>query len=215
VIDTMIARGVTWDPTFAVYEANRDLARARTLPWFGQYAMPQLMAFFEPDPTRHGSYHFDWTTGDEIMWRDNMQRWMKWVREFAARGGNVTVGSDAGYIYHLYGFATIREMELHQEAGFHPLEVIQQATANGAKALGLTNTGVIRPGYTADLAIVDGNPLHNLKVFYGTGVQVEKDGRVETSGGVKYTIKQGIVFDAERLLADVREMVSRAREVTP
>ena len=215
VIDTLIARGVTWDPTFAVYEANRDLTRARALPWFGQYAMPQLMAFFEPDPTRHGSYHFDWTTADEIMWRDNMQRWMKSVREFAARGGNVTVGSDAGYIYHLYGFATIREMELHQEAGFHPIEVLQQATSNGAKALGLTNTGVIRPGYSADIAIVDGNPLHNMKVFYGTGVQVEKDGRVETRGGVKYTIKQGVVFDAQRLLADVRDMVSRARAVTP
>ena len=61
----------------------------------------------------------------------------------------------------------------------------------------------------------DGNPLHNMKVFYGTGVQVEKDGRIETRGGVKYTIKQGIVFDAQRLLADVRDMVSAARRVTP
>jgi cytosine/adenosine deaminase-related metal-dependent hydrolase len=211
VLDTLIARGVTWDPTFAVYEANRDLARARTLPWFGEYAMPQLMAFFEPDPTRHGSYHFDWTTTDEIMWRDNMRRWMGWVREYAARGGNVTVGSDAGFIYHLYGFATIREMELHQEAGFHPLEVLQHATSNGAKALGLTNTGVIRPGFTADIAIVDGNPLRNLKNFYGTGVEVERDGRIEKRGGVRYTIKQGIVFDAQQLLADVRRMVQAAK----
>jgi len=211
VIDTLVARGVTWDPTFAVYEANRDLPRARTLHWFGEYAMPQLMAFFEPDPNRHGSYHFNWTTSDEVMWRDNMRLWMQWVREFAARGGNVTVGSDAGFIYHLYGFATIREMELHQEAGFHAIEVIQQATSNGAKALGLSNTGVIRPGYSADLAIIDGNPLNNLKVFYGTGVEVERDGKVEHRGGVKYTIKQGIVFDAERLLADVREMVRAAK----
>jgi len=215
VIDTLIARGVTWDPTFAVYEANRDLARARTLPWFGEYAMPQLMAFFEPNPERHGSYHFAWTTSDEVMWRENMRTWMQWVREFAARGGNVTVGSDAGFIYHLYGFATIREMELHQEAGFHPIEVIQQATANGAKALGLTNTGVIRPGFVADLAIVDGNPLHNLKVFYGTGVDVEQNGNIEHRGGVKYTIKQGIVFDATRLLADVRKMVDDAKRMAP
>ena len=215
VIDTLIARGVTWDPTFAVYEANRDLARARTLPWFREYAMPQLMAFYEPDPTRHGSYHFDWTTGDEIMWRDNMRLWMQWVREFAARGGNVTVGSDAGFIYHLYGFGTIREMELHQEAGFHPIEVVQQATANGAKALGLTNTGVIRPGYVADLAVIDGNPLHNMKVFYGTGVEVERDGKIERRGGVKYTIKQGIVFDSQQLLAEVREMVAKAKSVQP
>lgn len=215
VLDTMLAHNVTWDPTLAVYEANRDLSRARTLPWFREYAMPQLMAFYEPNPERHGSYHFDWTTADEVMWRDNMRIWMKWLREYAARGGNVTVGSDAGFIYHLYGFGTIREMELHQEAGFHPIEVIQQATSNGARALGLANTGVVRPGFVADLAIVDGNPLHNLKVFYGTGVDVERGGKVEHRGGVRYTVKQGIVFDAQQLLADVRRMVEDAKRATP
>ena len=212
VLDTMLAHNVTWDPTLAVYEANRDLSRARTLPWFREYAMPQLMAFYEPNPERHGSYHFDWTTADEVMWRENMRIWMRWLREYATRGGNVTVGSDAGFIYHLYGFGTIREMELHQEAGFHPIEVIQQATSNGAKALGLGNTGVVRAGFVADLAIVDGNPLHDLKVFYGTGVDVERNGKVEHRGGVRYTIKQGIVFDAQQLLADVREMVRRAKD---
>lgn len=215
VLDTLIARDVSWDPTFAVYEANRDLSRARTLPWFREYAMPQLMAFFEPDPERHGSYHFDWTTADEVMWRDNMRIWMRWVREFAARGGNVTVGSDAGFIYHLFGFGTIREMELHQEAGFHPIEVIQQATSNGARALGLATTGVIRPGFAADIALVDGNPLHNLKLFYGTGVDVERDGKIERRGGVRYTVKQGVVFDARQLLADVRRMVDEATRMNP
>lgn len=211
VMDTLVARKVTWDPTFAVYEANRDLTRARALPWFREYALPQVMANFEPDPTRHGSYHSDWTTADEIMWRDNYRIWMKWVREFANRGGNVTVGSDAGFIYHLYGFGTIREMEMQQEAGFTPLEVIQHATSNGARALGIPNTGVIRPGYDADLAIVDGNPLHNMKVLYGTGATVEENGQLVQRGGVKYTIKKGIVFDAEQLRADVRDMVRRAR----
>lgn len=214
VLDTMLAHGVTWDPTFGVYEANRDIGRARTLPWFREYALPQVLAYFEPDPRRHGSYHFDWTTADEVMWKENFRIWMKWVRAYAARGGNVTVGSDAGFIYHLYGFGTIREMELHQEAGFHPIEVIQQATSNGAKLLGLTSTGVVRPGFEADLAIVDGNPLHNLKVLYGTGVEVAENGRVVRRGGVRYTIKDGIVFDAQQLLADVREMVRRAKETS-
>jgi cytosine/adenosine deaminase-related metal-dependent hydrolase len=215
VLDTMLAHGMTWDPTFAVYEANRDLTRSRNLPWFREYAMPQLLAFFEPDPKRHGSYHFDWTTSDEIMWRNNFRIWMSWVREYSARGGNVTVGSDAGFIYHLYGFATIREMELQQEAGFHPLEVIQHATSNGAKLLGLERTGVVRPGFAADLAIVDGNPLHDMKVLYGLGVDVEQDGRVVHKGGVRYTIKNGIVFDARALLAEVRDMVRVAKEQQP
>ncbi|MFQ5550045.1 MAG: amidohydrolase family protein [Gemmatimonadales bacterium] len=212
VLDTMVAHGVTWDPTFAVYEANRDLSRARNLPWFEDYALPNLLDFFEPDPARHGSYHLDWTTADEIMWRNNFRIWMHWIREYAARGGNVTIGSDAGFIYHLYGFGTIREMELHQEAGFHPLEVIRQATANGAAALGLSNTGIVRVGYEADLAIVSGNPLHNLKLLYGTGIErVSEDGEIVRAGGVRYTVKDGIVFDAHELLRQIREMVAAAK----
>jgi cytosine/adenosine deaminase-related metal-dependent hydrolase len=210
VLDSMLAAGISWDPTFAVYEANRDLVRAQNLPWFADYAMPNVMAFFEPDPSRHGSYHFDWTTNDEVMWRNNYRIWMQWVREYAARGGNVTIGSDAGFIYHLYGFGTIRELELHREAGFHPLEVIRHATSNGARALGLEQTGVIRSGFEADLMVVDGNPLHNLKVLYGTGVQIVEGDRVVRRGGVRFTIKDGIVFDTPQLLADVRRMVTNA-----
>jgi len=210
VLDTMLAHGITWDPTFAIYEANRDLQRARTQPWLRDYALPQVMQNFEPDAARHGSYFFDWTTADEISWRNNYRIWMQWVREYARRGGNVTVGSDAGFIYQLYGFTTIREMEMQQEAGFHALEVIQHATSNGGRALGLTTTGVVRPGFEADLLIVDGNPLHNLKVLYGTGVLVEENGKIVQRGGVKFTIKDGIVFDAVSLLADVREMVRKA-----
>jgi imidazolonepropionase-like amidohydrolase len=214
VLDTMIAHGMTWDPTFAIYEANRDLQRARTQPWFRDYALPQVMQNFEPDASRHGSYHFDWTTADEIMWRNNYRIWMQWVREFARRGGSVTVGSDAGFIYQLYGFTTIREMEMQQEAGFHPLEVIQHATSNGAQLLGLTNTGVVRPGFKADLLIVDGNPLHNMKVLYATGLQVEENGKLVQRGGVKFTIKDGVVFEVASLLTDIREMVRRARDGT-
>ena len=210
VIDTMIAAGITWNPTFAIYEANRDLLRAQTQPWFAEYLHPALRANFEPDPARHGSYFFDWTTADEIRWRNNYRIWMQWVREFAARGGNVTIGSDAGFIYQLYGFTTVREMELHQEAGFHPLDVIRHATFNGASALGLPKTGVIRPGYEADLAIVDGNPLHNMKFLYAGGMTVHENGQPVHRGGVKYTIKDGIVFDAQQLLADVRDMVKAA-----
>jgi cytosine/adenosine deaminase-related metal-dependent hydrolase len=210
VIDSMIAAGVTWNPTFAIYEANRDLRRAQTQPWFADYLHPALRENFEPDPARHGSYFFDWTTADEIRWRNNYRIWMDWVREFARRGGNVTVGSDAGFIYQLYGFTTVREMEMHQEAGFHPLEVVRHATFNAATALGLPNTGVIRPGYEADLAIVDGNPLHNLKYLYGGGMMVHENGQAVQRGGVRYTIKDGIVFDAPQLLADVREMIKAA-----
>ena len=61
---------------------------------------------------------------------------MTFINEYKNRGGRVTAGSDSGFIYQLYGFAYIRELELLREAGFHPLEVIRSATLNGAEALG-------------------------------------------------------------------------------
>ena len=61
------------------------------------------------------------------------------INEYKNRGGRVTAGSDSGFIFQLYGFAYIRELELLREAGFHPLEVIRAATLNGAEALGMDN----------------------------------------------------------------------------
>ena len=64
-----------------------------------------------------------------------------------------------------------------------------------------------------DLVVVDRNPLENLKVLYGTGAVKLNDstGQVERVGGVKYTIKDGIVYDAKKLLADVEAMVAKQK----
>jgi hypothetical protein len=59
--------------------------------------------------------------------------------------------------------------------------------------------------------IVGENPLENLKVLYGTGaLKVGDDNRPVRTGGVRYTIKDGIVYDAAQLRADVRRMVAEA-----
>ena len=57
---------------------------------------------------------------------------MQFLNEYKNLGGKVTVGSDSGYIYQLFGFGTILELEMLQEAGFHPLEVVRAATMHGA-----------------------------------------------------------------------------------
>ena len=67
------------------------------------------------------------------------------------------VGSDVGSIYALWGFATIREMELLEQAGFSPLEALHSATEVGAVSLGDHHLGAIRPGYTADLVLLTTN----------------------------------------------------------
>jgi len=72
--------------------------------------------------------------------------------------------------------------------------------------------GSVRPGKLADLVLVDENPLANFKVLYGTGhFKLGEDNQPERVGGVNYTIKDGIVYDAKVLLADVRKIVREAR----
>ena len=95
---------------------------------------------------------------------------MTFLNEFKNRGGRIAAGEDAGFIYKLFGFAYIRELELLQEAGFHPLEVVRSATLTGAELLGMEEEiGSIEVGKRADMVIVDENPLSNFKVLYGTG----------------------------------------------
>jgi imidazolonepropionase-like amidohydrolase len=137
---------------------------------------------------------------------------MRALMEFEKRGGIIGAGEDAGFIYQMYGFGLIRELELHQEAGFHPLKVIQHATVNNAKIMGQEDKlGRIRVGYKADLLVVNGNPLENFKVLYPTGIEEIRDGKVFKTGGIEWTIKDGVPFHAPTLAREVREMVLKAR----
>lgn len=222
LIDEFIELGLTIDPTMTIYEAGRDVMREREAEWHETYTLPTQWAFFEPSRENHGAYWYDWTTHDEVAWKNFYRVWMSFLNDFKNKGGRVTTGSDAGFIYKLYGFAFIREFELLQEAGFHPLEVIRSATLNGAETLHEPkgtpiDEGIIRPGRLADLVVVDANPLANFKVLYGTGTIRLNDetGQSERVGGVRYTIKDGIVYDAKALLADVARMVRDAKQPPP
>lgn len=210
VRDELIAMDFTIDPTFTIYLASRDFMRARRADWHDEYTLPSLWNFFEPNRDNHGSFFYDWGTEDEVAWRKNYQLWMAFINDYKNHGGRVTVGSDSGYIYQIYGFGTIQEMELLREAGFHPLEVMRSATLYGAQALGASaSIGSIEPGKLADLAVLSENPLANFKVLYGTGhIKLGEDGKPHRVGGVDYTIKDGIIYDAKALRADVRKMVA-------
>ncbi len=227
-IDLMVEKHVAWDPTFSIYEASRDLIRAQAQPWFKDYLHPSMEEYFKGSLDNHGSYFIGWTSSQEAKWKQQYRIWMDAVREFANKGGLVTTGDDAGYIYSMYGFGISRELELHEEAGFHPLEVIEHATWNGARLLGMEDRiGKVREGFIADLLVVNGNPLENLKLLnpYGADVMtingrqasnyspLGPDDKVQAArgGGIEWTIKDGIPYHVPTLMREVRDMVSRAR----
>jgi hypothetical protein len=205
------------DPTMTIYYAGTNVQAAREAWYHDTYTLPSMWDFFTPDRRAHGSYWFDWTTEDEVAWSRFYRRWWEFLEDYKNAGGRVTTGSDSGFIYKLYGFGYIEELELLQHAGFHPLEVIRAATLHGAQAIfepkgQPIDYGIIRPGLLADLVIVEENPLQNLKVLYGTGaVRLNESNEPERVGGVKYTIKDGIVYDAKQLLEDVAEMVRQQK----
>jgi len=217
VMNELLGLGLVLNPTFTIYEASRDLMRAREAEWHDTYTLPSLERFYQPSRESHGSYWFDWTTRDEIEWKNNYRLWMAFINEYKNRGGRVCTGSDSGFIYKLYGFDYIRELELLQEAGFHPLEVVRAATLCGAETLMAPKGrpiefGLVRPGMLADLVLVEENPLQNFKVLYGTGhIRLNDQNQPVRVGGVRYTIKDGIIYDAKRLLADVARMVAEAK----
>jgi hypothetical protein len=151
------------------------------------------------------------------------------LREFSNKGGVITVGDDAGFIYNLYGFGYVRELELMEEAGFEPLEVIKHATVNGAQLLGLEDRlGRIREGYIADLIVVNGNPLDNLRVLNPYGVDIvtlngqpvsnyaplvpgDRNIKLVHGGGIEWTIKEGIPYHVPTLMKETKAMVAQAR----
>ena len=212
VADSLVAYGVTMLPTRVVYEANRDIIRAQSLPWHEKYTHQALINWNLPNPAFHGSYHYDWTSDDEYYWYTAFDLWGDLIYEFNKRGGRVAYGTDDNYIWATPGFSNVRELTLLRETGMHPLEVLKAATLNSANTLRQEKLGLVRPGYLADLILVEGNPAYNLRFLYSFGaLRLDENGEMERTRGIVHTIKDGIVIENARLMEEVARMVEQSK----
>ncbi|MCZ6918620.1 MAG: amidohydrolase family protein [Gemmatimonadetes bacterium] len=213
VADSLVAYGATMLPTRVVYEANRDIIRAQSLPWHEKYTHQALINWNLPNPAFHGSYHYDWTSDDEYYWYTAFDLWGDLIYEFNKRGGRVAYGTDDNYIWATPGFSNIRELQLTRETGMHPLEVIKAATLNSAETLRQPELGLVRPGYLADLVLVDGNPAYNFRFMYSFGaLRLDENGDMIRTRGIVHTIKDGIVINNTRLMEEVERMVANSKQ---
>ena len=216
VADSLAAYGVTMLPTRVVYEANRDILRAQSLPWHEKYTHQSLIEWNGPSTAYHGAYHYDWTSDDEYYWYYAFDLWGDLIYEFNKRGGRVAYGTDDNYIWATPGFSNIRELQLLRETGMHTLEVLKSATFNSAQTLRREDLGLVRPGFLADLVIVDESPLYNLRFMYSFGaLTLNEDGEMVRRGGILHTIKDGIVIENQRLMEEVERMVAESKANVP
>ena len=77
-------------------------------------------------------------------------------------GVRILLGTDSPQIFSVPGFSIHREMQLYVDAGMTPYEVISSGTRVVGDYLG-ENFGTIAVGESADLILVDGNPLEDIK----------------------------------------------------
>jgi hypothetical protein len=212
VVDRLVASGTTLVPDMSAYEVNRDINRAMGLPWHEKFTHSQLIDWFVANPENHAAHHWDWTSKDEQRWSELYKKWQKLIYEFNKRGGNLGYASDDPYLWNTSGIGNIRELQLTHEAGLNPLEVIRSATYNSARTLRRPDLGLVQTGYVADLLIVDGNPLKNLRFLYAFGALDSFEGKTVRRGGIRWTIKDGVVFDNKILIDEVIDMVAKSKE---
>jgi len=212
VVDRLVASGVAMAPTMSTYEVNRDFNRAVGLPWHEKYTHRQLIEWYWPTAEYHAAHHWDWSSKDEQRWSDALRGWQDLIRAFHDRGGNLSYAVDDPYLWNTSGIGNVRELQLMHEAGLEPLEVIRAATYNSARTLKRPDLGLIQTGFTADLIVVDGNPLENLRFLYAFGaLTLDDEGRMVRRGGVRWTIKDGVVFDNRILIDEVVRMVEESK----
>jgi len=88
------------------------------------------------------------------------------IKKLQDNGHGMLLGSDAPQLFNVPGFSIQREMRDMAEAGMTNLEIIQSGTINPAKYFNMEDTfGQVKEGLEADLVLIDGNPLEDLKAL--------------------------------------------------
>ncbi len=111
----------------------------------------------------------------KIMAADNLSQFIK----LSAAGVRFVAGTDAGWRFTTIDSLPL-ELEMMQAGGYSALEAITAATGEAARVIGLAErTGTLTEGKTADVIVVEGNPLADLDAL--------RDVRLILQDGVKRT----------------------------
>jgi len=183
VIQLYLDEGVNYDATLTAYG------------YYGERE-PQVFDYFHDEMQYLTPYARELVEGRlprDV--NDSFERiyWVKrdLIKEFYDQGGGdlITLGTDhPSWGEYFSGFSVHRELHAFVLAGIPPADALRFATVNASRALGVQDElGTVEVGKFADLVIVDGNPLEDIRA----------------TRDVRLVMKNGEVYDPEELLSSV------------
>jgi Amidohydrolase family len=175
LIDCLLAHHTILDPTVALFESFEHTKPLNQLEPGLDHVAPQLRAALGTPPS----------PPDEAALTD--ARWaviMATLRALHAAGVPIVAGTDQG----IPGYSLHRELELYVEAGFTPLQALQSATSEAARAVGAENeSGSLTVGKRGDVLLLDADPLSD----------------IHNTRRVWRTVARGVVYDPAPLWRSV------------
>ena len=177
----------------------------------------QYQVFYDPTLQMYGGVNLRQELGADMIWTDESKYFTPYAQELYKKRGDpppesdvveyaqrvlelkklhdtggqdlIIVGTDEPvYTTLLPGFAYHRELFALSDAGLPNISILKAATINGAKALGISDKiGSIEPDKLADLFIVKGNPLKDIKA----------------ARDIELVVKGGVAYDPKILLKSV------------
>ena len=159
----LIDRGVTIVPTLALHEAFSRLADPSLRTESALPGVPRDVVEREWDAADlMGRAH--WTPATLAEFGRALAVEQQFVALYARLGGRVVAGTDTPQQFVVPGWSLHRELQLYVAAGMTPAQAIRSATADAADLLGIsTRAGTIDAGKDADLVLVDGDPLTDIR----------------------------------------------------
>lgn len=131
---------------------------------------------------------YDWTAEDFSTAQQQLPKVQQFFKRLYDAGVPLAIGTDSVTSGPFY----LRELQLSQAAGLTNWQVLQLATINGARHLGLSDTGQLAPGYVADFIVLTANPLTDLKAL----------------NTVHTVVQQGTAWQVDNLKAQLPSLTS-------
>jgi imidazolonepropionase-like amidohydrolase/ABC-type multidrug transport system permease subunit len=163
VFTEMMSKGVRYDPTLVVLDSIFRIARHDA-------SVVEDPLVRQTVPAKLVGRMRGWIQNHEV---DSALAQVPDIKNTAAvknllsayrAGVPLVLGTDSGNLGTFHGAAVHREMELWQDAGIAPPDILKATTSQAAQLLGAADRiGSIAKGYEANLVIVDGNPLEDIR----------------------------------------------------